>query len=430
MTVNSFYKCDYCECCLRFRYQVGAFTIPVSVYCPKCNCHIVGQIDPGNSPSTIKESIIGATKIDNDDYEYMVELSTEFIVDKCQKKEDASIYRPSMFLRSNPFDEERNDRRINLLRLAEESEYYINAIENIYNLLEKNEIDLIRKYFLEANNGFLNAMRKETDYSKVINKLDAILAVKHFINNLLMPAMPEGVFKQIYEIMNTKVRRILKNYNKEVIDYLNSLSSDYFETYLFRIPKFFTDYIRCIKQLIPVYDNYSSFDSLDLNTSGISTLSVDEMTVVYKKGYELLCDSIDLVVGLYNIETYGAYNDFGNGFADFSKKLNGYNSKFTKYQDVTNNQSDLFDGIRNKLNSIIRNAEGHNSIKIDGLNQEITFINNHKGKTNTLKLPFLEFGKACIDLFVAVLFIWEYFYNIVRFKAVFVDGLKLNYGKK
>ena len=57
MTVNSFYKCDYCGCCLRFRYQVGVFTIPVSVYCPKCNCHIVGQIDPGNSPSTIKESI-------------------------------------------------------------------------------------------------------------------------------------------------------------------------------------------------------------------------------------------------------------------------------------------------------------------------------------------------------------------------------------
>lgn len=428
MVNNSFYKCDFCGCTIRFRYQIGAFDIPVSVYCPKCNCHITGKIDIGNDPSSIKESIVGASKLSDEENEYIVELSTEFVVNKLKKSSEDNELKFSMFMRNNPFDEKRNERRGRLLQLVQETDYYVNVIENLYNLLETDSVDLIRKYFIETNNDFLKAYRKAVDYSKLINKLDAMLAVKHYFNTLLNPTMPEGTFENIYNIMNEKMRRIVKNHYFAFNDYLKHLDNDSFETYLYRIPKFIVDYIKCVGQLIPVYDNYSSFDSIDLKTSGISTMSVDELVVIYKKGFELLCDSIDLIVALNNIDSHGSYDNFGYGKVNFNKKLNEYGSKFKKYEEVTNNTSELFDGIRNKLNNIIRNAEGHNSVRINGLDQTIVFTNKHKGTINTFTTSFLEFGKACIDLFVAILYIWEYYYQVVKFKSVFVDKLTLHYG--
>ena len=428
MVMNSYYKCDFCGCTLRFRYQVGAFNIPISVYCPKCNCHISGLVDFGDGLQSIKESIIGASEIDNETSEYIIELSTEFITDKCKKSSEDDEYQFSMFLRSNPFDKERTTRRAELLQFVKDSESCIDTIENLYNLLENDRADLIRKYFLETDNPIIKSYKKKVDYYKVINKLDAMLAVKHYFNTLLRPVMPQGVFDNLYKIMNEKVPRIVSGRLRSLAEYLRHLDNDDLEAYLYRIPKFIIDYIKCVGQLIPVYDNYSNFDSLDLNMVGLSTISVDEMVVIYKKGFELLCDSVDLIVALNNIERHGSYDNFGYGKVDFAKKLNGYGSKYMKYEEVTKGNSDLYDGVKNKLNNIIRNAESHNSIRIDGFNQKITFINKHMGNTNIHKTSFLEFGKECIDLFVAVLHVWEYYYQVVKLKSVFIDRLELHYG--
>lgn len=428
MVKNSFYKCDYCDCTLRFRYQIGAFNIPVNVYCPKCNCHISGHIDIGDDPQSIKEHIIGASEIEGDKAEYTLELSTEFLVNKCKKNKKSKKPELTMFLRSGPFDEERNMKRTRLLQLVNESGYYVNTIENLYNLLENNDVELIRKYFLERNNDFVNSLKKNIDYNGVINRLDALLAIKHYVNTLLQPLMPEGVFDGLYDIMNEKVRNVVQKHTSAFIDYLNHLNNDSFEAYLYKIPKFIVDYIKCVGQLVPVYDNYTKFDSIDLKVDGISTMSVDDMVVIYKKGFELICDSIDLVVALNNINYHGTYDNFGYGKENFDKKLNGYRSKYLKYKEVAN-EYDFFDGIRDKLNNIIRNAEGHNSIRIDGLNQTITFTNKYKEKTDTCTKTFLEFGKECIDLFATVLRIWEFYYQTLKFKAVFIDKTSLNYGK-
>lgn len=430
MVNNSYYKCNFCGCTLRFRYQVGFFDIPVSVYCPECNCHIHGLIDLGNDPQDIKEHMIGASEIKNKEADYIVELSTEFITNKCKRSSEGDDPQFSMFLRSHPLDKERTERRARLLQLVGETYFYINTIENLYNLLENERIDLIRRYFLESENDIVKSFKEHVDYSKVVNKLDASLAIKHFVNSLLQPVMPEGAFNNIYTIMNEKVRQIIQKRPHAFKEFLiMQLDNEDFEAYLYRLPKFIVDYLKCVGQLIPIYDNYSNFDSLDLNISGISTMSIDDLVVIYKKGYELLCDSIDLVVALNNIYSHGTYDNFGYGKIDFNKKLNGYSSKFIKYEEVTNNDSIIFDGLRNKLNNIIRNAEGHNSIRINGLKQEIVFTNKHKGSTNTYTTSFLEFGKTCVDLFVAILYIWEYYYQTLKFKITLVDGVRLNYGK-
>lgn len=430
MVKNSIYKCDYCNSLLRLRYQVGFFNIPISVYCPKCNSHITGTILVDNKNVGVKEYVVGAERDDGEDFDYVIELSTEFLVDKTKAKKDFPKYPISMFLQSNPFDEDRNKRRELLLNFVGSSGYYINVIENLYNLLDENEIGLIREYYLKNDSlPFLKETRKTIDYGNIINNLDAMLATKHLFNNILAPIMPKGVFQNIYDIMNVKTRRLIKMHLASVKEFLNTLDDDFFQIYLHRIPSFIVDYIKHSDQLIPIYDNYETFDTIDLKKKGISTMSIDDMAVIYKKGYELLCDSIDLLIGLYNIETNGSYDNFGNGLSDFNEILNSYNSKYNKYEDFTKNDSNLFDGIREKLNNVIRNAEGHDSIVVNGLTQEITFVNKHKGNIKKHKTTFLEFGKECIDLFVAILYVWEYYYQFMKLKAVLIDGKPLHYGK-
>lgn len=427
MVNNSYYKCSFCGTTLRLRYQVGYFDIPVSIYCPKCNCHVSGKIYINQNEPSISENIFGAETIDEHNAEYLIELSTEFLVDKC-KKNDPDQIDLSIFLKSNPFDEERAKRRNDLMYLAQNAEHSANIIENLYNLLKKNEISLIKECFLKTDDPIMDYYRKNVDYNKIKNRVDAMLAIKHYINSVISPTMTAGVFKNMYEIMNTKVRRIVQNHLPAFLEYLSYINTDYLDTYLYRMPKFFIDYLKCVEQLIPVYDNYSTFDSIDLSAKGISTISIDDLSSIYKKGYELLCDSIDLVSGLYNIETFGHFDAFGNGRESFEEKMNKFSSKYNKYKELTTNGSDLFDGIRDRLNNIIRNAEGHNSIIINGLNQEVTFCNKHKGKINNFTTSFLEFGKMCIDLYSAVLYVWEYLYQLVKFKATLIDKIKLNYG--
>ena len=54
MVNNSYYKCSFCGTTLRLRYQVGYFDISISIYCPKCNCHISGKIFPNQTEGGIK----------------------------------------------------------------------------------------------------------------------------------------------------------------------------------------------------------------------------------------------------------------------------------------------------------------------------------------------------------------------------------------
>ncbi len=79
------------------------------------------------------------------------------------------------------------------------------------------------------------------------------------------------------------------------------------------------------------------------------------------------------------------------------------------------------------LDNIIRNSIAHNSIEIDGLNQIITFIDKHKEKRKELKLSFLDFGKRCIDLYSSILIIWEYYYQLLKYKLMMIDKCSPNY---
>ena len=426
MVQNSLYKCSICGDILRFRYQVGFANIPVNVYCPNCNSHIFGTIYIDDENIGIKESIKNASFVkEQKEPDYVVELACEFIVDKCVKAKDFPEYPISMFLRNDPFNTKRTKFRNKYFDMVRNKDNYILAIENIYNLLKTNQVDLLRNYLIGRNWPVFDSK----DLMKIANSLDAVIASKHYANYVLGPAMVDGVFEKIHNIMEDVVPKINRRHPsalREFILFLND--NNYFDMYFQRIPAFLVEYIKVCEQLAPVYDVYNTFDKVDLTTQGISTLSIDSMAVIYKKGYETLCDSIDLLIGLYNINSNGTYDNFDEGLFDFKEKINKFGSKYNKYIYFADKSDDLSNDFKDKTNNIIRNAEGHDSITIDGLNQNVTFKNkNNKGNINSFTESFLEFGKQCIDLFSSVLYVWEYYYQLLKLKYVLLDKMNLNY---
>ena len=429
MVQNSLYKCSICGDILRLRYQVGFANIPVNIYCPKCNSHIFGTIVVDQDNIGIKEEIKNASFLkDSEEPDYVMELACEFIVDKWAKAKDFPDFPMSMFMRSNPFDSKRTEFRNNYFHIVNNRDSYVMALENIFNLLRKNKIDLLRDYLIKRNWPVFDS----NELNKISNPLDALIASKHYVNYVVHPAMVEGVFDKIHNIMNNIVPGINRKHPYAIKEFLKYLDDrKYFDVYYKRMPAFFVDYIKVAEQLAPVYDVYKVFDKVDLNKRGVSTISVDSMAVIYKKGFELLCDSIDLLIGLYNISNNGTYDNFDEGLFDFEERTNKFGSKYNKYVYFTGKTSALSDDFKDKINNTIRNAEGHNSIEIDGLNQNITFKNkNSKGVVTTYTESFLEFGKQCIDLFSTLLFVWEYYYQLLKLKYVLLDSLGLNYHPK
>lgn len=44
-----------------------------------------------------------------------------------------------------------------------------------------------------------------------------------------------------------------------------------------------------------------------------------------------------------------------------------------------------------------------------------------------MSVPFIV--NPCIDIFVAILYVWEYYYQFVKFQSVLIDKKPLHYGK-
>lgn len=420
MVSNEYCKCEICGCHLRLRFQCGYLDIPVSIYCPNCNTHIFGKINLTQKPYGVK--LINAQPQNEFDDGYVIELATEFLTKKYQENAKMLID-ISPFMRSNPLDKDRTIRRGRVMTIAQNLDNYKKRIENIFNLLRGNNIELLKKYLNKSLEKDTEAVFEKFDYTAIKNPLDAMMATKYclmpFLQNTIAPTL-QAEFNNTISKMNDTV----ENNVIALVDYINFLDKNkYLDLYYHQIPRYIIRYLEKIAQLIPVYDVYPILSSIDQTSLGVTTISIDDMHNLYSKGYELLCDSIDVLFGLDNINKHGAYNDFGKGTEDFILKMNSYPTKFVKYEQLSKVDPKYTVGIANILNNIIRNSDAHDSMEMDGLSQEVTFIDKYHQKMRKHKLSFLNFGAKCIEIYSAILLTWEYYYQLLKIKYVAIDKM-------
>lgn len=421
MVVKLYYKCSICGCHIGLRYQIGYFDIPVNIYCPNCNTHISGIIQiKGKNENQLKNVVPISHFSDG----YTLELATEFLIKKYKKGFMIDL---TPFLRSDPFDDERNKIRIRIMFLAKNYSNASCVIENIYNLLKNNQLELLKKYLKnQAEPGGLFFEEKKL-LNDVINPLDFLMITKKYIMNILDASITSNTHKVINEIIDNTKKIFIKNTRstKDFLKFLNE--NNYFDIYFNKIPEYIVKYLSKINQLIPIYQCYETFNNVNLEEEGISTLSIEDMHELYTKGYEIICDSVDVLFGLNNMENRVSYDIFSDGRANFSEKLNGYGSKYNKYLAVAKLDTKFSKEFINLLENIIRNSNAHNSMSFDGLNQVITFVDKNKGKSRKRNMYFLEFGKKIIEIYSSILYLWEYYYQSLKNKYLVLDKLTPNY---
>lgn len=131
---------------------------------------------------------------------------------------------------------------------------------------------------------------------------------------------------------------------------------------------------------------FDDFKSQDLENYGIATASVSDLCELYKNGYEVLCDLIEIIIAIENIDVNSSHNDFGNGKEDFKQKVLSYRSKIVKYNqllDTNNAFSKHFIGI---LDNKIRNSIAHTDYTVNGLTQKIIFEDKYSGNIKKVEV--------------------------------------------
>ncbi|MCH5151502.1 MAG: hypothetical protein J1F65_02445 [Clostridiales bacterium] len=316
------------------------------------------------------------------------------------------------------------------MKIAHNLDGYKKRIENIFNLLRGNNTELLKKYLNSSVEKDTEVVFEKFDYRQIKNSLDAIMSTRYCIMPFLQNTIAPNLNTEFPKII-LKTADLIENVAYDaIIDYVKFLDENkYFDLYYLRIPKYIIRYLEKITQLIPVYDVYPILSDIDQSSMGVTTISIDEMHDLYSKGYELLCDSIDIFFGLDNIDKRGAYNNFEAGTENFMDKMNSYRSKYQKYEQLSNLGPKYTVGIVNILNNTIRNSDAHYSMTMNGLSQEVTFIDKYHQRTRSLQLSFLDFGAKCIEVYSAILMVWEYYYQLLKIKYMSVDMMTPNFAK-
>ena len=304
MVTNKFYKCKVCGEIIRIRYQVGYCEMPINVYCPKCNTHFSGVISPKEDLSILfsLNNVIECDEVESGGY--TIELSPEFLTLKYQINKSKLFPGLTPFMRfrlknNNDADDETIQRTIHL---AIESNNYANQIETLFNLLDKNDIPLIRNYLNSINNEYISFFKSRSNLDNISTKLDFLLFIKQYTKSLINSSLLDSTHSRINTLFESldKIRK-RNDYNeyKRLLKFLDQ--GDYFSMMLNEIPKYIVNFIDNFKQFVPCYLEYKNASDIDYSEIGISCADAGKMCELYSNGFELLGRIIDPSIALDNL---------------------------------------------------------------------------------------------------------------------------------
>lgn len=429
MVDNKFYKCKICGTTIRLREQIGYFDRQIDIYCPSCNTHFSGGLKVLPNGEGTKYEIENLIKLDKDVFDgFVFELSSEFLTRKADKNTGVFVGL-SPFMRHNTVfeDDDKPSKMSVLLEYSKHTEYIAEKIVTLSTLFNNGNFDLIINNLKTEDDKWIKFHREQYTFETIKNEGDVLIAMKHYLTGALRNSMTD-FSSDVFNNVVIELNRLSEKKEKDIIYFVKYLNkTDFFKSYINKFSKYIHDYMIYFNHLIPVIHSYNKLNEIDLNTEGITTVSIERLSRLYADGYELLCDFIDVVAGLENTEKYGAYDNFGGGRSSFSDKIHSYRSKIIKYNDSLDPDSVFSTGFIGLLDNTIRNAISHNDVEIKGLEQIVVFNDNHNGKHKEVSLYFVEFAKKCIDVYNAVLVLWEFCYQLHKRKVLFIDKLLPNY---
>jgi len=410
LTSNYFINCNVCETTINLRAQIGFYDIPFNIHCPNCQTHIYGKL------VITQESLGIDIQIDNASINskvekpyknmYCAELSAEFPTSKMYFRDFASYELPP-FIKNMMFyndDDEAMKSTQNAMHFAK---YFSNRWKE---LKVVNELFWNEKFLLlypKLENEIRNY--EYIPITKVINEFDACMALHQlFITTTgITKVLDKHELESYIRIsklltQNSDVINQVQKYTQNITIDFNNIEKKAF--------KLIDAFVEVYEQLIPVVALRNSKNLVNLNKEkfGIMTTNFKELTNFYASSYEWILENIDIIIALNNIVSRKGYNDCVNGKTMDS--LVNIGSKYKKLEYLEN--SEPFSLPISSLKNRIRNSIQHIDCDINYVNQEITFLDSHRGKTKEVKMYQIDFADLCLENFSIIIYILELVYNL------------------
>lgn len=411
MVTNILIKCKICNKVFRLRWQIGYKIAEVNILCPECNSKVKAILEEYKSPKLINAIMCNSDEA-NQDGDYLVEVSTEFLTKKISTFTDRFAIENliSPFLRA--INKDNFDKINELLNYGYSIKHLSTHFESVINLYYNPNKQYLKKILMSNDNSYAIMCRNAFRKYNLATELDYLAGSHHYLISLIRNTFLSETNNNINEFMKV-IGDEYGRIGQKIIDFADDLNkNNVFYLISTKFSFLVSEILDIFLNLVPIYMNIDLND-VDLDTIGITTLDIEKMISIYKKCYEFLGSFVILPIGLNNIIERNNCNLFHNGKEhEIYEFLESISSKFNRYNDFLKEHEKFSHMFIGGLNNIIRNSEAHFDYYFNQLTQKIKFVNNHKGDIYEKEMYLVEFAVEVIKIYQKCVLIWEMSYQL------------------
>lgn len=421
MVTNLYMKCEVCDSIINLKWQVGHIErAPVSIVCAECKTVLKFILITDQESITINMNSKNATRVQNQDYHYIAETSSELLTYKITKQRliqpgQTPFMRTIQMIGHETYQEYHNSflrgisvyeqyshiyHRINDLYYNCNFEYLAKQLKNhlkIDDSKEFTEIEILENLY-KFNVNYYSMFFKNNTLGKLNEE------------NLRLMSILRGDKKEKYEdfLLNYCTDKMLSEFDSRLYKSINSILDNY---YLF-LPATILCYID------------SSKHQQVLNDYTLTTTDFTDIKHIYLTAYENLLKVYDIIILLNNIIERDSYDSFPhelrikgrtiNSIKQFVKLTKGNKLKFLEL-----NQH--FDRLMPNFERKIRNAIGHESWEYIPYEHKIEFYDEMKSRKEEIYL--LEFVYKCWLLLDKIVIIYKVLQDIKRHRMLTINNV-------
>lgn len=405
-TIRGNLQCEVCGAKTLIRIQLGWLDMhPIRFNCGKCGILISGTLFQDPIQGRAHTEFDNVKEVSNSKSDYYIEASGELLTEKLQPYKFEKTLFPPFF--TSGFWMMKED----IEKFKEKTIKFLTIVK-----MDWPKYRRVNELWLNGNYQFLSKELKKHIPNKQFplkNELHYLIAVRQMNIGLLANVLNNDFFHKHFKFLREEVVKLLDESPKELEKLVEhfSIFLHRYEEKIFECIKQFTEKFRF---MIPVFgmDFYKDNSYIEDDTKGITTVSFEELKQFYVDIYEVIAEMLDLVVGYNNLKYRGSVQVMKNKRRDiitldeYTNKSKGAKIEFLDGNEVFDNL--VFPHLNNKL----RNAIGHNTYKVDGINQLITYYpSGDENIENPPTISLKDFTKDCWDIFQSLINITELVYQ-------------------
>lgn len=417
-TLRKVLKCDVCGSKTLVRIQLGWLdSHPVRFNCGNCGILISGTLLLNQLQGTAFIEFENANEVDNEEStEFYIEASGELLTEKLQSYQyEKTLFAPFFTSGIDMMEE-------NFGIFKRSTLLFLNKIKNNWPQYRRvNELWHRRNYTY-----LVSELKKYIPNKKfpLENELHFLMAVHQMNIQFLSSVLDNEFFSKNSNFIMKEVVSLFDRSPKEfdgLIDYFSESLHRYEEKIFDCIDLF----VEKFSFMIPVFGlSFYQDKSFTNSNKGITTVTFNDLKRLYIDVYEVITEMLELLIAFNNLKHRGDFKIMKTKrkdvvtLEDYIKKNKGAKAEFL-------DGCETFDClIYPNLNVKLRNAIGHYTYKVDGINQIITYFPSGNEKIeNPPTMTLVDFVQCCWNIFQSLINFAELVYQ-TRKVIYLTQGLK------